>query len=245
MANFGNTVKSVKRAEKEANEYLISLAKWSKMWRLKFAPHKCSYTVFAKSKKAATVKINLKLYNVAINEEKNPKFLGLTYDKLLSGKKHLESIKKKCNSRLSIIRILGHRSWGLKKETLVQIYKSLIRSVIEYVGLSYSAFSRDQRQELEVIQNSALRAIFKKKREFGNKNLLKLAKIESVKARMDKLNNEYLLKSLKNKNPLIMDMVQNYKDSLKAMKGKGYIAGATILSLNKQFKKLAKKENLL
>jgi hypothetical protein len=66
-----------------------------------------------------------------------------------------------------------------------------------------------------------------------------------VKARMAKLNNEYLLRSLEKNKSLIMDMVKSYMDSLKAMKEKGYIAGSTILSLNKQFKKLAKKEDLL
>ena len=50
----------------------------------------------------------------------------------------------------------------------------------------------DQKRELESIQNSALRAIFKKKREFDNKDLLKLAKIETIRKRLNKLNNAYI-----------------------------------------------------
>ena len=94
-------------------------------------------------------------------------------------------------SRLNIIRILTHKSWGLNKSTLVQIYKSLIRSVMEYVGLNFYILGKEQKNELEVIQNSALRAIFNKKREYGNRNLLKLAKVESIRSRLNKLNNLY------------------------------------------------------
>ena len=185
LAKFGNTTKGV---EKEINKYL---EKWSSLWRLRFAPHKCSYTIFANSKKNLAAKMNLKLYNVSLNEDKSPKFLGFVYDGLLSGKEHLSKIKKTCMSRLNIIRILTHKNWGLNKSTLVQIYKSLIRSVMEYVGLNFYILGKEQKNELEVIQNSALRAIFNKKREYGNRNLLKLAKVESIRSRLNKLNNLY------------------------------------------------------
>ena len=204
----------------------------SKQWRLKFAPHKCSYTIFARSKKATAIRINLKMYDTHINEEKNPKFLGLVFDSGLTGKNHMEKIKKTCTSRLNIIRLLTHKSWGLKKETLVQIYRSLIRSVIEYTGLSYYAFGKTQRKELEVIQNSAMRTIFNKKREFGTKNLLKLAGVDSIRSRMDQINNSYLEKCILQKNPIIVDLIENYRSVQLDEKSKGFYGGSTILNGN-------------
>ena len=93
MAKVG---KSTKTIEKVTNNYLNELENWSKQWRLKFAPHKCSYTIFARSKKATAIRINLKMYDTHINEEKNPKFLGLVFDSGLTGKNHMEKIKKTC-----------------------------------------------------------------------------------------------------------------------------------------------------
>ena len=135
----------------------------------------------------------------------------------------------------NFIKLLTHKSWGLKKSTLVQIYKSLIRSIIEYTGLSYYGFCPEQRRELEVIQNSALRVIFNKKREDGTKNFLKLAGIESIKARMCKLNKAYLRKSIRTENPLIVDHIENYKNIFIKDKSRGYFSGATILNQDKYF----------
>ena len=103
----------------------------------------------------------------------------------------------------------------------------------------------DQKRELESIQNSALRAIFKKKREFGNKDLLKLAKIETIRKRMDKLNNTYIKKCVARKNPIITDLINSYKNTLKTEQEKGIFGGMTLLSQTACFKKHAKNEGII
>ena len=158
---------------------------------------------------------------------------------------HMEKIKKTCTSRLNIIRLLTHKSWGLKKTTLVQIYKSLIRSVIEYTGLSYFGFGRAQRKELEVIQNSAIRTIFGINREEGNKNLLKIANIESIRSRMRKLNAVYIQKSIRQQNPLILGLIDSYKKSLEKDKNLELIGGTTILKQDKNVQNILKKDGLI
>lgn len=240
LIKFG---KSIKKVENIVNSYLKQLEEWSRLWRLKFAPHKCSSTVFAKSKKAMAVKLNFKMYGSNIIEDKSPKFLGFVYDGLLKGHDHLNKIKKTCTSRLNIIRILTHKSWGLKCKTLVQIYKSLIRSIIEYIGLNYYSLGNNQKSELEAIQNNALRTIFKKKREFGNKNLLKIAGVETIRSRMNKLNNIYLQKCQLRKNPIICDLMECYKETVIIESSKGYISGSTLLSQNPFYKRFAKQDN--
>ena len=39
------------RIENSINSYLSKLEDWSKLWRLTFAPHECSYTVFNQGEK--------------------------------------------------------------------------------------------------------------------------------------------------------------------------------------------------
>ena len=139
------------------------------------------------------------------------------------------------------VTIRTHKSWGLKKETLVQIYKSLIRSVIEYTGMNFMAFGKEERKELEIIQNSALRAILVKKREDGNACLKIEANIESISLRMHKLNTAFLKNATNRKNPIISDLVDNYMQTLVNYERNGYIGGATILKQNKFFLSLYKK----
>ena len=153
--------------------------------------------------------------------------------------------KLNCTSRLNIIRFLTQKSWGLNKATLVQIYKSLIRSVIEYIGLSYFSLGPNQRKELEVIQNSALRTILRVKREEGNTKLLETAKIDSVCTRMRKLNATYVQKTINQENPLIIELINSYKESLSKDRERGLIGGITILKQDKYFQGILKKEGLL
>ena len=77
-----------------------------------------------------------------------------------------------------------------------------------------------------MIQNSALRAIFKKKHEYGNKNLLKQAEIASIRKRMNKLNNPYLKKRLAQETPIICDLNECYKKRFKQIDRKDLLVAS-------------------
>ena len=57
------------------------------------------------------------------------------------------------------MKILSHKSWFLNEKTLIQIYNVLIRSIIDY---SSPIISKTNSNTLQIIQNNALRIIFKK-----------------------------------------------------------------------------------
>ena len=54
------------------------------------------------------------------------------YGEPLNFKKHLSLIEESLNERLKVIKILTHDEWGIIRITLISIYKSLMRSLIEY-----------------------------------------------------------------------------------------------------------------
>jgi hypothetical protein len=132
------------------------------------ASHKCNFTIFSRSKKH-TKKIDKSL-NVTINGqkisfEKNPKFLGIKFDGYLNGSEHIDEIKEKTKNRLNILRILSFKKrWMINVNVLINIYKSLIRSIIDYSAFLVSFASDSQLERLERIQNEALRIIFKVKK---------------------------------------------------------------------------------
>ena len=60
------------------------------------------------------------------------KFLGLLFDKKLNFKSHVQYVKKKCQKALNILRVVGHTDWGADKSTLLKLYRSLVRSKLDY-----------------------------------------------------------------------------------------------------------------
>jgi len=86
-------------------------------------------------------------------------FLGVTLDCQLRFHVHAQRIKTKASKRLSIIRAVSHTSWGGDRQTLLRIYTSLIRSVLEYNAFLFTYLAPSNQRKLGTIQNSALRLI--------------------------------------------------------------------------------------
>jgi hypothetical protein len=134
----GKIVENAKSlAEKKANAYLRRLEAWMGEWRLNLAPKKCSQTTFSKARETNNDRLNLSLYNQPIPGEDVPKFLGIVFDKRLSFINHLDSIKKKTNDRLNLLKVLSYdANWRLNEKLLLSMYKVLVRSIIDYASVT-------------------------------------------------------------------------------------------------------------
>ena len=71
-------------------------------------------------------------------------FLGIRFEPAMCDKNQVRHIVSKCNQRLNIIKILSHKNWQLKRETLVNIYRSLVLSMIEYYSYAYYTLSQTE-----------------------------------------------------------------------------------------------------
>jgi hypothetical protein len=128
------------------------------------APHKCHYQIINNCKNNPD-NLNISLYKTPINRSEFCTFLGLTIDEKLNFNEHFRIVKKKCNSRLDVLKVLAHKSWSLGPKTLINIYVSLIRSVIEYPAILAPCLSQQNINLLQVIQNNALRICLKKPKD--------------------------------------------------------------------------------
>ena len=79
------------------------------------------------------------------------------FDSKLNWNEHIKYIEQKYKKRLNLIRALPGNSWGASKKALLTIYRSLIRSVIDYGAIAYNSASESIKHRLDVIQNKALR----------------------------------------------------------------------------------------
>ena len=201
-------------AKNKCQVYLNKLEQWMNTWHLSLAPHKCSQITFSRSNDSEHDELDIKLYNQRIPYDSSPKFLGKTFDKRLNFEKHNEKIAEKVKDRINILKVLSYdKHWGLNSKFLINIYKILVLSVMDYSSVITSASSKKVLMDLEVLQNDALRVIFKKTLmdKITVDQLREWGKIDSVEARHEKLMSDYYEKALLSKNPLLEELFFNYK----------------------------------
>jgi hypothetical protein len=95
---------------------------------------------------------------------------------------------------MNILKILSYdKNFGLDKITLVNIYKTLIRSVMDYACVTLAALSLDLRKDFEVIQNNAIRIIFNLRMtdETSVERLREMARVTSIEHRHTMLMDRY------------------------------------------------------
>jgi len=85
------------------------------------------------------------------------KYLGLTVQRNGTYALHIQKVAAKCRARLNVIRLLKGTSWCAGKRPLLTIYRSLVRSVVEYGMEAYFVSSSNMLKPLVKIQNDALR----------------------------------------------------------------------------------------
>jgi hypothetical protein len=193
------------RVKKELNK----LEKWLSNWRLKIAVEKCQFTVFTQNK-INIEEIELEMYQERIVYERNPKFLGVSFDPRMIFNYHIEQVKIKCIKRLSIIKILSHRSWKLSKRVLILLYYSLIRSIIEYNSFIVHTITATQRTVLQTIQNKALKVILKPPFRTNLQRLGLQYRVLPIESRMMMLSTKYIYKAISVSNPLIKILIEEY-----------------------------------
>ena len=99
----------------------------------------------------------LVLQNFQIPSRDTAKLLGMHFDRKFTWTPHIKILKAKCTSALNIIKFLSHPSKGCNRKLLLQLYKSLVRSRLDYGAPVYNLANKSALALLDPIQTSALR----------------------------------------------------------------------------------------
>ena len=173
---------------------------------------KCSFTVFSNGPYKSKKDFDLRLTGEKVPYNPNPKLLGITLDESLSFKTNAEKIKKKCMSRLNIIKILSHKRWKLSTDTLTCLYRSLICSVIEYSFFTISEISISTLHYLQTIQNQAIRLIHNLDHHTSSHALHTISNLKPISERFNQLFEKYISNASLT-NPLITQLIDEYTGS--------------------------------
>ena len=83
----------------------------------------------------------------------------MTYDKKLSWKPHIQKAEGKARRKLGILRKLSGTTWGANEKILKGMYNQGIKPHLEYGSSAWSSASKSNLNQLDRIQNQALRII--------------------------------------------------------------------------------------
>ena len=74
-----------------------------------------------------------------INVVKEAKSLGIIFDSKLNFLSHIKSLKTKCLKALNIIKCVSGTKWGGDQKTLLNFYRALVRSKLDYGSIIYGS----------------------------------------------------------------------------------------------------------
>ena len=83
--------------------------------------------------------------------------LGLLFDNKLSFIPHIKALKAKCLKALDILKILSSSDWGGDRTVLLNLYRSLIRSKLDYGPIVYGSARKSYLKSLDTIHHQGLR----------------------------------------------------------------------------------------
>ncbi|KAL4100873.1 hypothetical protein QTP88_020902 [Uroleucon formosanum] len=148
----GNSIPSITRVLQNC---LNELSKWCHNSGFNFSPHKTKCILFSNKKNITKPKIYLNTICLPFTE--NITILGLTFDSKLTWKTHILKTKKSAYKNLRVIKTLSHLEWGAEYSILLNLYRSLVRSKLDYGSICYGNSNCNISKILDPIHNTGIR----------------------------------------------------------------------------------------
>ncbi|KAK7108399.1 hypothetical protein V1264_016145 [Littorina saxatilis] len=155
------TRSDVEGAPQTLQKDLDSLQDWSQQWLMNFHPEKCHVLKLGNKRSEAIYYMtgtdaSGEARSIALEESDFEKDLGVYVDNNLSFNKHVALSAAKANRVMGVIR----RSFDyLTVEVFLQLYKSLVRPILEYGHAVWQPQHKTLCQEVERVQRRATKLI--------------------------------------------------------------------------------------
>ena len=141
----------------QLNKDLETIIKWAFQWKMLFNPDpvKQAIEVCFSHKWDKVVYPPLQFNNNDVQSANSQKHLGLVLDSKLDFNEHVNNKINKCNKSIGIMKKL---SLTLSRNSLLTIYKTFVRPILDYADLIYDKpLTESFKDKLEMVQyNSAL-----------------------------------------------------------------------------------------
>ena len=133
---------------------LDQLQKWELMWKMEFHPQKCQ--LLRITNKHSPIQHTYNIHNIALEESKSAKYLGVTIDNTLSWKEHYTATAKKANKVLAFLR---RNLYNCPENIKEKCFKTFVRPILEYGSVVWDPHFKIDIEKLELIQKRAGRFV--------------------------------------------------------------------------------------
>ena len=137
---------------------------------------------------------NILLGKTPIKVVREAKFLAFVFDTKLTFKNHIQYLKTSFQKALEILRVMGHTDWGADRIILLCLYRSLVRSKLDYGCIVYGSAHRPVLKQLDQIHHQGLRIVLGAFHTCPAQSLYIEAHEPSLTTRRLKLSLNYILK---------------------------------------------------
>ena len=128
--------------------------------------------------------------------------MGLLFDKKLSFIPHIKTFKAKCLKALDILKVLSSTNWRGDRSVLLNLYRSLVRSKLDYGSIIYGSARKSYLKCLDTIHHQGLRLALGALRTSPVESLYAESNEPSLYIRREKLSLQYTTKLAANpRNP--------------------------------------------
>ena len=185
--------KNMATIERQLQQNLNKMENWATSNGFKFSKSKTQCVHFCQLRKQHDDPV-LHLYGSPIPVVEESKFLGILFDRKLSFIPHIKYLKAKCLKALNLLKVLSHTSWGADRTTLLKLYRSLVRSKLDYGCIIYGSARKSYLQMLDPIHNQGLRLALGAFRTSPVASLYVEADEPSPYSRREKLSLQYAIR---------------------------------------------------
>jgi len=179
--------------ERQLQIQLKRLEEWADLNGFKFSPGKTVAVHFCLGRKCVR-EPDLYLYKKRIPVEEKVRFLGLIFDRKLSFLPHIRDLRLRCQKALNALKALSSPEWGGGSDILLNLYRSLVRSKLDYGCFIYGAARPSYIKQLDPIHHQGLRCALGAFRTSPVDSLLAEAGELPLHLRRRKLGLQYALK---------------------------------------------------
>ena len=130
---------------------------WTNKWGMIFSGRKSTAMIFSRYQPRTTPNRELHIQGSNIPYVDSARFLGVILDSKLNMRLHVEHVKTKIANRMCLLRCISRHVNGADRKTLIRLYKTLIRPVIDYGCQVYDGGAEGYLKQLEPLQNKCLR----------------------------------------------------------------------------------------
>ena len=138
-------------------EDMKELGAYFQKWHLSLSVEKTVASAFHLNNRQANHTLNVSLGARILDHEVNPTYLGITLDRSLTFRTHLEKLKKKISTRVNLIRKVAGTKWGANTPTLRTSTLALVYAPAEYCAPVWSASSHTPKLDVEL--NASMRLV--------------------------------------------------------------------------------------